>query len=413
VTTETYRTTDNTKWGVGKGSNLTAAEADNNFWADRVRIAALETAVLSIHAGIDHFTVSGSSFNVVLTDSTVLGPYTLPTVQFRYRGAWAPSTVYSVYDTFTVNGGLYEVIFAHTSASSFSAGANDGAGHDYYALWLATPGNSLPTGGAVGQVVQKSTTSDFAVTWGYKLPTGGSQYQVLMKASSTNQDAAWSTLDGARVAFHGSTSSTLTASNVTDAIEEVEANLQALSTTVGGGTSLEHLSNVHAATGDPQFGAMLFYGSGALWHMTQAPTDGQVMKWNSGANAWEPALTVDTIQFVIDGGGSVITTGMKGYVEVPWNYTITEVTLLGDNTGSIVVNVYKCSYGQFDGGATHPVAGDKITSSAPPTISSATKSQDSTLSGWTKTGLGGSILAFNVDSVTTLQRVTISLKVLR
>lgn len=122
-------------------------------------------------------------------------------------------------------------------------------------------------------------------------------------------------------------------------------------------------------------------------------------------------LATDAIEFVIDGGGSTITTGMKGYLEVPYACTINRATLLADQSGSIVVDVFKCTYAQFDAGSTHPVSGDKITASAPPTISSATKAQDSTLTGWTTSISAGDILAFNVNSVTTLTRVTLSLKV--
>ena len=123
---------------------------------------------------------------------------------------------------------------------------------------------------------------------------------------------------------------------------------------------------------------------------------------------WEDDV-VD-INFVIDGGGSTITTGMKGYIEINQALTITANTLLADQSGSIVVNVWKCTYTQFDAGATHPVVGDKITASAPPTITTATKSTDSTLTGWTTSVSAGDILAFNVDSVTTVQRVTLCLK---
>ncbi|MDE3097749.1 MAG: hypothetical protein KGK07_17320, partial [Chloroflexota bacterium] len=59
----------------------------------------------------------------------------------------------------------------------------------------------------------------------------------------------------------------------------------------------------------------------------------------------------------------------------------------------------------------HPVAADKITASAPPTISSATKAQDATLTGWTTAVAAGAILGFNVDSAATVQRVTLALKV--
>lgn len=118
------------------------------------------------------------------------------------------------------------------------------------------------------------------------------------------------------------------------------------------------------------------------------------------------------VEFVIDGSGAVITTGIKGYIEIPFGATINRVTLLADQGGAIVVDIYKCTYAQFDAGATHPVSGDKITASAPPTIpATGTKAQDAVLSGWTTAITAGDILAFNVNSCTTIQRVTLSLKI--
>ncbi len=136
----------------------------------------------------------------------------------------------------------------------------------------------------------------------------------------------------------------------------------------------------------------------------------------TGAGSTGPTgagATVAGVQFVIDGGGATITTGMKGYLQMDFAGTITQANLLGDRSGSIVVNIWKCTYAQFDAGATRPVVGDKITASAPPTISTATKSTDSTLTGWTVAFAAGDILAFNVDSVTSMQRVTVDLKVTR
>lgn len=120
----------------------------------------------------------------------------------------------------------------------------------------------------------------------------------------------------------------------------------------------------------------------------------------------------DAIEFVIDGGGSTIATGMKGYIEAPYACTINRATLLADQSGSIVVDIFKCTYSAFDP-TTHPASSDKITASAPPTISSAKKSQDSTLTGWTTALSAGDILGFNVNSISTCQLVTLSLKVTR
>jgi hypothetical protein len=60
-----------------------------------------------------------------------------------------------------------------------------------------------------------------------------------------------------------------------------------------------------------------------------------------------------------DTGVSAITTGIKGDVVVDFACAINSVTLLADQSGSIVVNLCKDSYANFP-----PVVGDKITASA-------------------------------------------------
>ncbi len=120
------------------------------------------------------------------------------------------------------------------------------------------------------------------------------------------------------------------------------------------------------------------------------------------------ATVDDAIEFVIDGTGGVVSTGIKGDLEIPFDCIINRATLLADQIGSIVVDVWKDSFANFD-----PTDADSITASAPPTISSAKKSQDFTLTGWSTTIAAGNILRFNVDSVATITRVTLSLKVTR
>jgi hypothetical protein len=118
-------------------------------------------------------------------------------------------------------------------------------------------------------------------------------------------------------------------------------------------------------------------------------------------------LKTTTLTFVIDGGGSTITTGIKGDLgPIDFACTIDAITMLADQSGSIVVDIWKDTYANFP-----PADADSITASAAPTISSATKSQDATLTGWTTSISAGDIVRFNVDSVTSIQRLTISLKV--
>lgn len=156
-----------------------------------------------------------------------------------------------------------------------------------------------------------------------------------------------------------------------------------------------------AVTNETGSGALVFGTSPAL----TTPTG--IVKGDVGlGNVANVDTTIASINFLIDGGGVALTTGLKGFLEVPFNCTINRATLLADQSGSVVVNVWKDTYANFP-----PVVGDKITASAPPTITTATKSQDSTLTGWTTTISAGDILAFNVDSVTSITRVTLSLKV--
>lgn len=112
------------------------------------------------------------------------------------------------------------------------------------------------------------------------------------------------------------------------------------------------------------------------------------------------------IVFVIDGYGSVLTTGVKGYLQVPFACTITRCTMLPDQSGSVVVDIWKDTYANYP-----PVNADSITASANPTISAATKSEDATLTGWTTSIAAGDILGFNVDSCSSITRLTVTLRV--
>jgi len=118
------------------------------------------------------------------------------------------------------------------------------------------------------------------------------------------------------------------------------------------------------------------------------------------------ASLVSTINFIIDGGGAAITTGIKGDIEIPFACTINQVTLLADQSATAVIDIWKDTYANFA-----PTVADTITAAAIPTITAAIKSQDATLTGWTTAITAGDILRFNVDSNDTAERITLSLKV--
>ncbi len=115
---------------------------------------------------------------------------------------------------------------------------------------------------------------------------------------------------------------------------------------------------------------------------------------------------IEDIGITIDGGGTTITTGSKGFRDVPFAGNIISYVLLADQSGSVQLDVKKSTYSGFPTTST-------IVAAAPPILSSAQKNTDSTLTGWTKAIASGDILEFSVTSATTVTRVQLFLRVQR
>lgn len=120
-----------------KGSNLTPSEVDGNFTDLDGRVHTIETAPTFV--GISYFQIIGTSLYVHMTDSSVLGPYTLPLLQWRFTGDFQPSHSYVPNDILTDSGSVYLVNIAHTSALTFDPAATDGLGNPLYQLVLDPP----------------------------------------------------------------------------------------------------------------------------------------------------------------------------------------------------------------------------------------------------------------------------------
>lgn len=112
------------------------------------------------------------------------------------------------------------------------------------------------------------------------------------------------------------------------------------------------------------------------------------------------------VEYVVDGAGTALTTGDKGCLRIPFACTINDVMLIADTSGSIVMNIHKVAYASYTAGFT-----GSICASAKPTITSTVKSLDTTLTGWTTAVAVNDILRFNIDSVSTITRILIALKV--
>jgi len=153
-----YRTSG--AWGPGTSADLSPAQVDNNFWQLFQDVQA--KAVQGV--GISNFTVTGNQMYVVLTDHTLLGPYTLPTVQLTFKGDWQPSYSYNANDIITHGGSTYLVLVNHVSAATFDPNASIG-GKQLYGLLLQNPACILPAGGATGTFLRKIAIGDYLTAW--------------------------------------------------------------------------------------------------------------------------------------------------------------------------------------------------------------------------------------------------------
>lgn len=117
------------------------------------------------------------------------------------------------------------------------------------------------------------------------------------------------------------------------------------------------------------------------------------------------ATIATTINVTFDGMGSVLTVGNKAILPDLKAMTITSWTLVAEQSGSVVIDVWKSTYGSYP-----PVVGGSIAGTEKPTLSSADKNQDTSLSTWSTSIADGDCLIFNIDSVTTIEKCVLTIK---
>ena len=145
------------------------------------------------------------------------------------------------------------------------------------------------------------------------------------------------------------------------------------------------------------------YSIGSRWFDVTADKIYTAIDVSTGAAIWELIGVIRTINFLIDGGGSVITTGIKGQIVIDYDCIIEEWAIIGLPAGAIVVDVHRSTYAGFPTTAT-------LTASEKPTISATNDTgEDRALTTWSAIN-AGDILEFIVDSVATIERCTVALK---
>ncbi|KKN76893.1 hypothetical protein LCGC14_0365440 [marine sediment metagenome] len=99
------------------------------------------------------------------------------------------------------------------------------------------------------------------------------------------------------------------------------------------------------------------------------------------------------IHLLINYGFYPIPKGEKGHIFLPFKGNILYAFLYADQTGYIVVDIWKDIIDNFP-----PTVADTIVASAPLTLSNAEREYNTTLTGWTTAFLAGDLLAYNIKS---------------
>lgn len=192
-------------------------------------------------------------------------------------------------------------------------------------------------------------------------------------------------------------------------IQDVSATQRILARKTAGAGSVEEatLSEILDFIGSATHGDILYRGATG-WLRLPAGVAGRFLRTNgTGVDpSWNSAVTKYDVGITIDGGGSAITTGLKGFRSLLHSGTITKVRLLADQVGNVVVDIWKDTFANFP-----PTAADSITDANKPTLTAAQKYEDTTLTGWITAVTAGDVLAFNIDSAATITRLTVELEI--
>lgn len=149
----------------------------------------------------------------------------------------------------------------------------------------------------------------------------------------------------------------------------------------------------------------------AGYHRIYAKSDGYLYAIDSSGNELLLSTAEFTIPYLIDGGGSVITTGFKGGIYIAFGYKVLEWTMGsvdGNTSGSIVVDLYTDTHANF------PPAAARLNNAF--SKANDLKQQQSAKFNTNRLGItqgAGRWLFYKVDSVTSLLFVSLNIKCIR
>ena len=97
------------------------------------------------------------------------------------------------------------------------------------------------------------------------------------------------------------------------------------------------------------------------------------------ATAFVTQEEIVTVDWVFFEGGDVLTAGLSGFLRVGFDGEIQDVEVEADQSGDFECDIWIASYAD-----SPPDSGDSVCDTAYPELDGAQKSQDTTLTDWTK-----------------------------
>lgn len=179
---------------------------------------------------------------------------------------------------------------------------------------------------------------------------------------------------------------------------EVDPDEVALATAGGVGTR-QRLLNIllPAGIGD---GDVLVYFGGDLEVITPGADGDRITSAGAGIRPLyeTPAADTHVIGCGVSRIGADISTGVKGYLEVPYDCTITRWTVVARQTGSIEFDVTLGTW------ASYPPSSTIVGTNAPAIVSDTNARNEGPLTLWGDTAISaGDVMGFSVTSCTGIQ----------
>lgn len=200
--------------------------------------------------------------------------------------------------------------------------------------------------------------------------------------------------------------------NIDDALDQLAERVDDLE----GASAASHnlLSAVHSdstAAAAQRGDLITAQGASPLWTRLAKGVQGQHLNMGADESQWADDLKYPGVSF--DNGASAIAVNTKRYLYLPYACEVLQWTIVGAPAGDIVIDVWACSYANFDI-TTHPVDGDALPGAGhEPTVAATNPKGQATATGtWHTVAIAaGTVLCFNVDSCTTMTTAQLVLKV--